>query len=487
MDPEPLYTPDTLLDEEVNEALMRNDPNLIWAMTATLATMDTEEWARHRAAIRKRFNGTLNIGLLDKAIREKQEHTTTAQSHFSPKNRAPWEELLHVNEKGDPKAVLINADIALRNHPSWSGVLVFDEFKQKIRVVKQPPIGGVVPRDWSDTDDTNAAVWMQSNGIYIGRDVVASAVHSVAMENQIHVVRDYLNSLQWDGVPIIDRWLSAYMGAEDSPLSRMVGSRWLISAIARVMQPGCQCDYMMVLEGLQGTKKSTALKALASQEWFCDHTPDLHDKDSQMQLSGSWIVEWGELDAIRKSEVTSVKNFLSRKVEKFRPPYGRYVVEIPRQCVFAGTTNEVAWLKDDTGNRRFWPIPCGAIQLEALERHRDQLWAEALVRYIDGAIWWPETSEEHKLLAVEQNARMEIDPWQETVLTYLSGTSTLPEKTEVTMPELLTDCMKISILGQSQAEKNRVGRVMKLLGWRYVRERVQGSKDFFNGYKPPLD
>lgn len=478
------YIPDPLLDEEVNEALKKNDPNLIWAMTGILAVMDTEEYAINRSAIKARFGNVIPLTLLDKAVAAKRNaHAAHAAHSPSPRpDKATWEKLLHANEHGDPKSVLVNADIALRNFPEWQGVLAFDEFKQKVRVIKTPPIGGQVPRDWSDTDDTNAAIWMQEQKIYVGREITGSAIQSVAMDSKIHAVRDYLNALTWDGTHRIDTWLTTFMGVPNSPVTRMIGSRWLISAIARIMSPGCQCDYMMVLEGVQGTKKSTALKILASQEWFCDHTPDLHDKDSQIQLSGSWIIEWAELDSLRKSEVTAVKQFLSRRVEKFRPPYGRYVVEIPRQCVFAGTTNELAWNKDDTGARRFWPAACERIDSDGLERQRDQLWAESLSRYTDGAIWWPDTAEEHAMLTLEQDARIERDSWHSEIETYLS--SLLNAHTNrITSQEILSKCIGLSLSAHGHSEKLRVGRVMKVLNWEYIKERIPETDSFFNGYE----
>ena len=480
MEPVTEYIDDPLLDEEVNEALKQNNPAMIWNMTSTLASMDIEEYQINRAAIKKWMKG-ISLTALDKAVKEKQVDVTDVKS--SNKVLAPWEERLHRSEKGKPMPVLINADMALRYHPQWDGVLAFDEFKQKIRVIKQPPIGGKWPRNWTDADDTNTAVWMQSNNIYVGRDIVSSAVHSVASDNQIHVVRQYLQSLQWDGTPRIQTWLPRYLRTENSPVLRMIGERWLISAIARIMNPGCQCDYMMVLEGVQGLKKSTALKVLAGEDWFCDHSPDLHDKDSQMQLQGVWIVEWAELDSLRKSEVTAVKNFLSRRTEKFRPPYGRYVIEVPRQCVFAGTTNEILWQKDDTGGRRFWPAGCGPIDLDSLERDRDQLWAEALVRFTDGAIWWPETKEEHEMLAVEQKARMDPDLWTPKVEKFLNEECIGEDK--ITINEVIERGLKLSVSSCTHADKIRVGKALTFLGWQYEQQRVKGTKKHFSGYIRP--
>ena len=372
-----------------------------------------------------------------------------------------WKDLLHMTGKS-PKPVLINADIALRYSPEWEGVLAFDEFKQKVKIVKHPPIGGSYPRDWSDTDDTNTAVWMQSNGIYVGRETVSSAVASIASDRQIHAVREYLAGLKWDGDPRVDGWLTRYLGVERSEYSIQVGRMWLISAIARVMQPGCKADYMLVLEGEQGKKKSTVLEILASQPWFCDHTPDIHHKDAQSQVAGSWIMEWAELDTLSRSEITSVKAFITRRVEKFRPSYGRYTVEVPRQCVFAGTTNRQDWQRDETGGRRFWPVWCTEADLPAITADRDQLWAEAADLYASGSKWWPDDDAAHARIGAEQAQRLESDPWQDKIAEFVSTMD------QVTVGLILTNCLGLDISRHTTIEKNRVGRVLRSIGWRYT-------------------
>lgn len=480
MEPVTEYIDNPLLDEEVNEALKRNDPAMIWGMVGTLASMDTGDWALNRAAIKKRFGNNINVGLLDKAVKEKKE--PEAESASRP-NRPieDWEKLLHRSEQGGLKPVLINVDLALRNHPDWNGVLAYDEFKQKIRVVKQPPIGGNCPRDWSDEDDTKAAIWMQDKGIYVGSDLVSRSVKSISSENKVHAVREYLSGLTWDGERRLDSWLSDFLGVEKSEYSMSVGRMWMISAVARIMKPGCQADYMLVLEGAQGIKKSSALQVLAGQDWFCDQLPDLHNKDSQIQLFGSWIVEWAELDAMRRAEITSVKSFITRRVEKLRIPHEKYTIEVPRQCVFAGTTNDRNWLKDETGGRRFWPVWCESVDIDGIKSVRDQLWAEAMALFTDGERWWPEGATSNQRISEQQDARMDADPWQERISTYVK-TEIFP-KNEVSIGDVLSKCMGIPLVGQNHAEKIRVGRVLKSIGWKYLKERRGAG--FFNGYVGP--
>lgn len=389
-----------------------------------------------------------------------------------------WRDMLHTSGKrGDPKPVLINADIALRYSPEWDGVLAFDAFKQKIRVVKPPPIGGDCPRDWSDEDDTKAAVWMQSNGIYVGRDMVSAAVHSIAAEHSVHAVRDFLTEIVWDEKPRVETWLVDYLGVEKNEYSMSVGRMWLISAVARIMQPGCKADYMLVLEGDQGVKKSSALEELCGQQWFCDHQPDLHNKDAQMQLFGSWIIEWAELDALSRADITAVKSFITRRVEKLRPPYGRYIVEVPRQCVFAASTNERDWLKDATGGRRFWPVECTKVDKPALIRDRSQLWAEAKYMYDSGMLWWPESKSTTDRLEAEQSERMATDPWHEKIQAFVDTYD------RITTNLIFSNCLEFDMKQRTQLEKNRIGRVMKVLGWKLGRWRENGI--LVRGYERP--
>ena len=178
-------------------------------------------------------------------------------------------------------------------------------------------------------------------------------------------MKAYLQGLLWDGVERLDRWLSTYLGAEDTDYSRAVGSRWLISAVARIFQPGAKADCCLILEGPQGIRKSTALRTIAG-EYFTDELADLGSKDAAMQTRGVWIIELSELDNLSHAEVARIKAFMSRTTDRFRPPYGMRLVESPRQCVFAGTVNHGTYLRDETGGRRFWPVVCGRIDVEGL-------------------------------------------------------------------------------------------------------------------------
>jgi putative DNA primase/helicase len=227
--------------------------------------------------------------------------------------------------------------------------------------------------------------------------------------------------VSWDGVPRLCGWLATYLRATgNAPYLSAIGTRFLVSAVARVEKPGCQADHTLVLDGKQGTGKTSTVRALGGK-FVTDGLPNLHDKDSAIHLQGVWIVELGELAAIRRTaDVESTKVFLSRTVDRFRPPYGRRTIDVPRQCVFIATTNETQYLKDPTGNRRFWPVSCGAIDLPSLVRDRDQLWAEAFVLYQQGHAWHL-TADEAALAGGEQAERVYVSELEQQIAAYLDG------------------------------------------------------------------
>ena len=364
--------------------------------------------------------------------------------------------------------VLANAIAAFRHAPEWGGVLAFNEFGFGTVALKPTPWGVVPKGEWTDHEDRMAADWLQRQGILVSVEVAGQAVQTVARDRPFHPVKAYLQGLHWDGVERVDSWLSNYLGAEEAEYSRAVGSRWLISAVARIFRPGAKADCCLILEGPQGIRKSTALRSLAG-EYFTDELADLGSKDAAMQTRGVWIIELSELDSLSHSEVARIKAFMSRTTDRFRPPYGMRLVESPRQCVFAGTVNHGTYLRDETGARRFWPIPCGRIDVEALVRDRDQLWAEARARFDAGSVWWLETSGLVQLASDQQGDRYESDPWEEVIAPWVEFRSS------VAISELLGECLNKPRALWSQADKNRAARCLRGLGWERYRER-RGSR-----------
>ena len=264
-----------------------------------------------------------------------------------------WQdELLRSKAYGDKTEssvlpILANGITALRLAPEWQGVLAYDEFRSNVVTLKPTPWGASPTNGWTDHEDRLTAEWLQRHRIFVSVEIASQAVQTVAAQHRVHPVRQYLETLRWDRIPRLDRWLATYLGVEESNYSYAVGTRWMLSAVARIYQPGAKADCCLILEGPQGIKKSTALRTLAG-EYFTDELADLGSKDAALQLSGVWIVELSELDSLARSEIASIKAFTSRTTDRFRPPFGRRVIECPRQCVFAGTVNHTEYLRDET-------------------------------------------------------------------------------------------------------------------------------------------
>ena len=335
--------------------------------------------------------------------------------------RAAWIDKLKLKPNFEPQPNLFNVSVGLRHDAAWQGVVGRNEFTGGIQLLRRPPWHNgpwVGERDWANDDDLKATEWVQNAEICAPKHVVADAVESVANENPFHPVRDWLNDLQWDRRPRLDGWLQDYCGVEDTRYSRAVGARYLISAVARVFQPGCKADCALILEGEQGIGKSTVLRRLF-EPWFTDEIADLGSKDSAMQLAGVWCIEMAELDAMRGAEVSRIKAFLSRTNDRYRPPYEKRVVDVERQCVFAGSVNEAEYLRDPTGGRRFWPVHCLKADEAGIHAVRDQLWAEAVVRYRGGEPWHLHEKELVDEAAEEQAARLSQHPWIDPIRRWL--------------------------------------------------------------------
>jgi Virulence-associated protein E-like domain len=380
-----------------------------------------------------------------------------------------WRTSLLLSPGGPPKPLVANALIALRSAPDWQGVVAFDEHSMSTVAHARPPWERpastmIYPRPWTPCDDVHATEWLQREGIECPLKIAQQAIETVAQDRKLHPIRDYLAALRWDGRERVSSFASAYLGAEETPYTRAVSSAFLISAVARIREPGCKADHMLVLEGPQGRKKSSALAALFTQRWFTDELAEIGTKDSAMQLRSIWLVEIAELDAMSRADISRVKAFLSRTTDRFRPPYGSRVIECARQCVFAGSTNEQTYLKDPTGGRRFWPIRIGNLQLDAIERDRDQLFAEAVTLFESGGQWWldPETE---RLAADEQAARYHDDPWDASIASFLRG------REEVTISEILTHVLEIEKGRWTQADQNRIARSLRASGWERFQAR----------------
>jgi predicted P-loop ATPase len=381
-----------------------------------------------------------------------------------------WTDDLKLDVFGRVRPLLTNLILFLRQHPKWVGVLSFNEFNVKVVIRKQPPWEAASPVDapWTDHHESLTRSWFQQEDIAAGQGDVARAVQAAARHNQFHPVRDYFDALKWDGNARLDEWLVTYFHADDSPYLRAVGPRFLISAVARIYKPGSKVDHMLIFEGQQGKQKSEAMRTLAvNDDWFTDRLSHVGSKDAQLETAGVLLVEIAELDALIKAGNSTIKSFLTRRYDRFRPPFGKHVIHLARQCVFAGTINPPAggYLQDPTGARRFWPVRCGGtIDRDGIERDRDQLWAEAIARYRAGAPWWLETAELEALATVEQKARFKADVWKEVVEEWIG------RRTDVGLAEVLEKALGIPPKAQTHPAEIRVANILTDLG--FTRRRV---------------
>lgn len=376
-----------------------------------------------------------------------------------------------------------NAGIILEQNPAWTGVFAYDEFGgltmlQKPLPGSTAPKSSYRPRPIRDSDMTVVLRWFNRNGFPDGnRQTVTDAVEAVARTNTFSPVQDYLHGLAWDGKARAGTWLATYCGAAPSSLTEKQGQAWLISAVARALNPGCKADCALVLEGQQGAGKSSALNVLAGDDWFYDGLHDLHSKDASAGLRGKWIIELPELSAMRRTETEGVKAFLSRTTERYRPAYGRCEVIEARRCVFAGTTNRTDWLTDDTGGRRFWPVALGKVDLQALVRDRDQIWAEAVNLYKGGATWWLAKADEAEAAEVVAS-RASDDPWSADVLAAADG-----------MAEVSTrDIFQRLEFGKERwgkSESMRVTGILTRAGWKHSGKFWSGPSRGLARYLPP--
>lgn len=382
-----------------------------------------------------------------------------------------WQNSLILSPAGKPKPILANAILAIRNAPEWSGVLGFDQFAHRTVACRPPPWAAGCndwrERSWTDHDDVEATDWLQHRDIIVGVDTAQKAVENASLQNAFHPIVDYLDRLRWDGRRRLQFWLERYLGAEASNYTAEVGRCALIAAVARIRRPGCKMDTVPIIEGVQGTGKSSALRILGG-EWFTDEIAEFGSKDAAMQAASAWFIEIAELDAMSKPETSRIKAFISRSTDRFRPPFGRRIIESKRQSVFWGTTNGENYLKDETGARRFWPFRAGRIDLEALARDRDQLFAEACHLFENGTPWWLKGDIEVEA-AAEQRDRYAADPWTDAINIFVA------DREDVSINEILHNVFNLSLENVSQRDQNRVAICLRQHGFERFKKRVSGN------------
>lgn len=413
-------------------------------------------------------------------------------AHYNPRCTPPWtpDELAHKVKDAQalihktparPRARSLGEVAKLLSTDMWQGVLAYDVFRRRIVCSGLLPWGSV--GDWTDVDDARAVCWLeQTHALRASPDVVRQAVTLVAADNEVHPVRQYLQSCVWDGRSRLDTVLWRYFHAPDTSYVRLVGAWWMISAVARALHPGCKVDHALILEGKQAARKSTALEVLAvHREWFTDSTLPIGDRGAYELIEGKWIVEFAELESWRKTDQRKLKAFITSNCDTFRPSYGKYTKDCLRQCVFAGTTNETHYLEDATGGRRFWPVACDDIDVGALRADRDQLWAEAMQRFLGGERWWPEGGEV-QLCEEAQEARRDVDEWLGVLSAWLdgpAGSAHLAAQT-LTTGVVLAEVFSLQPSQWTRAHRIRVGGLFAQLGLVRCREGGGGRGYYYS-------
>ncbi len=389
---------------------------------------------------------------------------------------APGVEWDPVDGHGNPKCGVANALRYLR--------ATFSERKLRYNeLARQLEVDGI-PMDDAAMAKQRERLEIVSGQTKWSQNHLDQAIQILVTEvERYHPVRDYLTGLAWDGV---DRIADLMNGPISSPNPLQLHQRyleiWFISAVARALTPGCKVDTALVLQGPQGVRKSSFFRYLVPHEsWFSDDMGSLDNKDSQMAVGRCWIIEWAELESMRRSNLGAVKAFLARQVDSFRPPYGRSFIDIPRSSVIVGSTNEEQFLHDGTGSRRFLVIPVSGIDTDAVAAMRDQLWAEAVYRFKAGERWYLNAGEHSEQASLNAELTSE-DPWESILERWLSSPEGADFSTSfgyyTTLAKILADCLQIPPERRLRAHQMRIAQILAALGWRRTKKTAAGKQEW---------
>jgi len=384
----------------------------------------------------------------------------------------------------------------LFDHVDWAGVFMFNSFRDRVVAIDPPmKMQAETASGLSDNDVQLVRAWLEYHGKKCNVQDVRAAIEAVARGRPFHPIQDWLQQLQWDGVPRLDRVLPVYFQSPDGPYERAIGPRWFIALVARAMEPGCQSDCTLILEGAQGIGKTSAFRALMHDPlWYAESSCGVDSKDFFENLRGVWLMGFDELDSLTRASLTKVKSVLTELCDHYRKSYGYYTDDYQRSCGFCGTTNAEVYLNDPTGARRFWPVKVlRAIDRKRIEADRDQLWAEAFARWNAEEEWHINTPELLVLCETEQEARLEIDGWEEKILRWFNDPTKFSRTTVAVEPNSVfkgvapfdgsqgvttADVLEHAVgklVGQwTNGDTQRVGRILRRL--KMKRTKVGGGK-----------
>lgn len=426
-----------------------------------------------------------------------------------------WMQELRVTKSGQIASTINNIYIILKNDPQLTKKIAFDEFSNRgLALGALPWDSRDIRRDWADADDAGLRQYLEKVYEISGASKIADALTNVAMENKFNDVKKYLDSLEWDGIKRIDTLLIDYFGADDTEYTRAITRKFLCAAVARVYRPGTKFDQMIILSGPQGCGKSTFLARLG-KDWYTDSLTTFEGKEAAEIIQGKLMVEVGELNAMNRSEINNIKQFLSRLDDVYREPYGRRTGRYPRRCVFAGTTNDTEFLRDRTGNRRFWPV-----DLHPTEKTKQklftgftaeiagQVWAETAVAWRLGERLYL-NAELDTLAREQQEAHMESSPLEGPIREFLDqkilpnwdsvdlqgrrmfyasgpGPGTLEtdlvHRNRICVAEIWVECLGKELTWLSRKESQEItGILSNMKGWTRSKSGLQFGKNY--GYQ----
>lgn len=432
------------------------------------------------------FNDEIEISLLSEEEKKEQDDQMEVQLDTI----GDWRDSLMRNSNdGAPKANHFNIKLIIKksvkaknNKIAARNLFSFDD-----TWLADTPWGSKKGQLVSDDDSVRIKDFLAHKyRLEAGRDKIYDALSAIALENAYHPVRDYLDTLEWDGEERLTSWLKTYLGAKgDDEVLECFGMRTMIGLVKRIYEPGCKFDTVLILEGKQDLGKSSAARILAGDKWFSDSDINIGDKDAVISMGGNWIIELGELAALSRKDSNALKFFISRQSDKIRPHYGRRLVEYPRQSIFIGTTNDKEYLKDPTGNRRYWPVTCKDVSFARLKKVKDQLIAEAKYLYQLGFPSYVDPRLEpelYKKIQREQGLRMEHDEIENDIINFIENISN--DHTNNFDPDFFSmseifDSGCVNGVRNDMAGQKRIGNILRKMGYYKTTTRKDGKSGKF--------
>lgn len=432
---------------------------------------------------------------------QKEARARQAEEFFRPDPNSPdaWRSKLLTNptKEGTPASIAqctANVDTILEHHPDFAGFIRFNGLSRRVEVT-----GGVLAVHSRETMAQNLSYWLQRSEFQLKVSAMdcGAALLAVAKRHEYNPVSDYLHGLRWDGVPrvaqVLTRWCEAVGNKE---FIEDITRKFFVSAAARALEPGCKVDTVLVLQGTQGTGKTSFVEVLAG-DWYTTVHSKIDDKDTRMQATGAWFVELSELATAARSTIEQLRGFLTQRSDDIRVPYAATIENYPRRCVFVGTTNSDQPLIDQDGNRRYWVVACGRINIPEIQANRDQLWAEAVELYREHqqqmqegryeeeltARWWL-TPAEQKRADAENGVFLAEDPFDDAIKAWLAKPGEKPEWVTVNHLAQVALHMTAESLVRDHTILSRLGKTMKALNWERQR-RGNDTRGRYWAYRVP--